>query len=461
MRRKRGQVLILVLVVMVLGLMLMVPLIAYVGSSLQLTSIWEGNIDAYYAAEAGVEAVLTDIYKGKDPLSVAYPPEGSLLRDGDGGDYSLNESVNGYDVNIAIALPDNPLLTGKEKYDFGNALPGSKAWYVDSDNVPPETYPNSKTELTGEQYVQISNSDDQRYTSPDPGGWWYYDDYASIKCDFALGAGIDSESATEIKMLWEGYPATSSEVTLWVWNINTESWNNKATVYCPSGADTTIEVIISTDIADYVSGDGHLIFCAQNREGSERITTDYIKIEIAYEQQTGLYLDPGVVFWLQNIPPDGGTANCTYDFTLVSEPNTVKINWVLAPNNVAQYANWKISVEKDGVLVDPPGEMTGSGQPDSFLTPDLSAGNYTAHFWVQNNHSSKTLYTMPFSNSKAGSPDYTWLKIGSSSQMYVINSTAIDQDGNMATITTFAYRSPGPEGWWKKQHIEISTWLIE
>ena len=71
MRRKRGQVLILVLVVMVLGLMLMVPLIAYVGSSLQLTSIWEGNIDAYYAAEAGVEAVLTDIYKGKDPLSVA------------------------------------------------------------------------------------------------------------------------------------------------------------------------------------------------------------------------------------------------------------------------------------------------------------------------------------------------------------------------------------------------------
>ncbi len=196
MRRKRGQVLILVLVVMVLGLMLMVPLIAYVGSSLQLTSIWEGNIDAYYAAEAGVEAVLTDIYKGKDPLSVAYPPEGSLLRDGDGGDYSLNESVNGYDVNIAIALPDNPLLTGKEKYDFGNALPGSKAWYVDSDNVPPETYPNSKTELTGEQYVQISNSDDQRYTSPDPGGWWYYDDYASIKCDFALGAGIDSESAT-------------------------------------------------------------------------------------------------------------------------------------------------------------------------------------------------------------------------------------------------------------------------
>jgi hypothetical protein len=51
--------------------------------------------------------------------------------------------------------------------------------------------------------------------------------------------------------------------------------------------------------------------------------------------------------------------------------------------------------------------------------------------------------------------------IGSSYEAFIITSTARDGDGNMATIEAYAYRNPGPSGWWKQQTIEISTWLID
>jgi hypothetical protein len=332
---------------------------------------------------------------------------------------------------------------------------------VDSDNEPPESDPNWEIELTAEEYTRIAASDNQRYTSPDPE---FYDE-ASIKCEFVLDEKIGEGSIGEIRMIWEGYPGgsyySSSDVTLWVWNFNSGSWTEGATVSCPEGQDTTITAIIDTDFDNYISSDGHVIFCAQNRRDSQRIITDYVEVRFTFEPSVKLYLDPGLIFWMQDVPPDGGTANCSYTFLLSSYTNTVEINWVLIPDIIAQSSNWKISLERDGVLVDPPGEMTGSGQPDSFHASDLPAGNYKANFWVQNNHSSRSLYTMPFSSSRAGSPDYTWLMIGSSYEAFIITSTARDGDGNMATIEAYAYRNPGPSGWWKQQTIEISTWLID
>jgi len=334
---------------------------------------------------------------------------------------------------------------------------------VDSDSEPPESYPNWEIELTAEEYDQIAASDDQRYTSPDPD----YGDEASIKCEFVLDQKIAEGTIGEIRIIWEGYPETSSDVTLWVWNFNSGSWDTTpgATVSCPGGQDTTITAIIDADFTNYIyededTGDLHIIVSAQNRRDSASIITDYVKVQLTFEPSVKLYVDPGLIFSMQDVLP-GGTANCSYTFILNPAPSTVEINWVLIPDDVAQYSNWKISLERDGILVGP-GEVTGTGSPAVLEASDLPSGKYKANFWVQNNHSSKSLYTMPFSSSRAGSPDYTWLMIGSSYQAFLITSTAIDADGKgMVTITAYAYRNPGPAGWWKQQTIEISTWLIE
>jgi hypothetical protein len=355
---------------------------------------------------------------------------------------------------------------------------------VDSNDEPPQSI-NSETELTTEEYDRIAASDNQRYTSPDPGDY----DEASIKYDFVLDETIGEGTIDEIRIIWEGYPGgsySSSDVTLWVWNFNGGSWNNAATVSCPGGQDTTITAIIEADFTNYIyedenTGDLHILVCAQNRRDSQTIITNYVEVRFTYEPSEKLYLDPGLIFEMNRdggVPNDGGTRNASYIFILNPAPNWIEINWVLIPDSVAQDCDWKISLE--GVTSDtgvpipiPTPEISGSGQPERYVRDGLPAGNYTANFWVQNNHISRPVFAMPFSSSRAGNPDYTWLMIGSSYQAFIITSTAreididgngnrvIVKDGNTATITAYAYRSPGPVGWWKQQNIDISSWIID
>ena len=448
MRGERGQILVLVLMLMTLGTLVITPLLAYVNLSLRLNSRAEVRSQAYYAAEAGVDAVISDLFHGENLLSTAYPPESSLLeRNGD--NLFLKQAVNGYPVNITIAPPLNPPPLTTTTYDFSNPTPGSKAWYVDSDNRPPEDNPNEVIELTAGEYANISASDDQRYTSPDPDGWWW-DDYASIKCEIALGEAIVPRSVTQIKIEWEGYPSWSYDVSLWVWNINTNNWDEKARVDCPD-SDTTINTTISTDITNYIGCDRHIIFCVQNRDGDECLTTDYIRVEIIHKPPE-LYLDPGVVFWLQDIEP-GGNASCSYEFAMLAGNAT--INWVLFPDGPASNFTWTLSLEKDGILVDPPGIVSGTGSPAILEAIDPGTGNYIANFWVQNSEDAYTsLYTMPYMSS--GCSGYTWLELTRGYQEYIITSNAGD-----ITITCYVRQTPGSSGWWKKQAVEMLSWQIE
>jgi len=79
LRRQRGQILLIALMIMAVVAMVMAPLLSYIDSSVDLTGKSEDDLKAYYAAEAGVEAVLADLYKGHDPFDTHYPPAESLL----------------------------------------------------------------------------------------------------------------------------------------------------------------------------------------------------------------------------------------------------------------------------------------------------------------------------------------------------------------------------------------------
>ena len=227
----------------------------------------------------------------------------------------------------------------------------------------------------------------------------------------------------------------------------------------PGGSDSTMTRSITSDFDDYISADGVLTWGVSSDATRDRMQVDYIKLEITCAPPD-LYLDPGLVFWMQDIPP-GGTASCSFDFDLLTGMS-VEINWVLFPDAPAGVSTWELSIEKDGDLIDPPGEVTDTGSPAVLEALDLDVGNYKANFWVQNNHASKSLYTVPFISSRAGSSDYTWLKLYPGYQEYVITSTAKDDDGTeIIKITCYAIRLPGPSGWWLKQTVEIIAWQIE
>ena len=68
MRKKgKGQLLILVLGVMAIGMLTISPLLAYVDLSLKLSGRANLRSSAYYAAEAGIQMVIGDLYQAQDP----------------------------------------------------------------------------------------------------------------------------------------------------------------------------------------------------------------------------------------------------------------------------------------------------------------------------------------------------------------------------------------------------------
>lgn len=100
---ERGYLLPMVIIVLALGTFLVLPLLSFVSVSL-LT--WEKSTEqefAYYAADAGIEAVLSDLRQGKDALSPTYTLPSVTL--------------NGYTATVTVsappradALPSGPVL---------------------------------------------------------------------------------------------------------------------------------------------------------------------------------------------------------------------------------------------------------------------------------------------------------------------------------------------------------------
>jgi len=461
MRRERGQILLMVLAVMVIGSVVVGSLLAFLDISLRVTVRAERNLNAYYAAEAGMDAVIADLFQGEDLFDDGYPPDKSLLQDDGSGNYSLKESVHGYTVNIAFAPPANPILTLIETYNYvGVENPCSDHcafdYEVDNwDSAPTGYNLNDGAEASDSEYISISTSNDARWVTQDPG----YGDEVFLWLDQTIDE--DGASITIIDLVFEGYSnGGTATFRIWAYNDAASTWESVGSdMSIPGGSDSTMTRSITSNCYDYISADGVLTWGVSSDATSDSMQVDYVNVEITCAPPD-LHLDPGLVFWMQDIPP-GGSASCSFDFDLLTGMN-VEINWVLFPDAPAGFCTWELSLEKDGDLIDPPGEVTGTGSPAVLEAFDLAAGNYKANFWVQNNHVSLSLYTMPFVSSKAGSPDYTWLKLYPGYQEYIITSAVKDDDGTeIAKITCYVIRTPGPSGWWQKQAVEIIAWKIE
>lgn len=127
-RDERGYLLPIVLMVLVLGTFLILPLLSFVSTSI-LT--WEKSAQqelAYYAADAGIEAVLSDLRQGRDALAPSYSTP--LV------------ALNRYTATITIAAPSRvePLPSGPVFADPGastshNPLASQTAFLYQLDEV--------------------------------------------------------------------------------------------------------------------------------------------------------------------------------------------------------------------------------------------------------------------------------------------------------------------------------------
>jgi len=96
-RDEKGQILVWVLVVMIFGSIVIGPLLAYASTSLMLTSNTGDNIDAYYAAEAGVDWAIIELVQARE--------EGPEADQGAGAYYTPSDpppTVGAYNATITI-----------------------------------------------------------------------------------------------------------------------------------------------------------------------------------------------------------------------------------------------------------------------------------------------------------------------------------------------------------------------
>jgi len=93
-KAKKGQILILTIIVMAIGLIVISPLLAYLDSSYSQYLHELNRTTAYYAADAMMENILNDLYRGVD----IYNQNESTPYNQNGSDY-LN---SGYNISVAI-----------------------------------------------------------------------------------------------------------------------------------------------------------------------------------------------------------------------------------------------------------------------------------------------------------------------------------------------------------------------
>jgi len=451
------------LALLFIGSIVIGPLLAYLDISLGLTGKDVRDTDAYYAAEAGVDAVIADIIEGYNLFSDDYPPADSLV-EGDAGYYSLKESVRGYPVDIAITTPENPMNIEMKTWDYvgvENPCNDNCAFDCDVDNwdQSPTGYNlNAKYEASDQDYIDISTSNDARWRTLNPG----YGDEVFLWLDQTIAQ--EGQQITNIDLVFEGNSAgITATFRIWAYNDAASTWESVGSdMSIPGDSDSTMTRSITTDCDDYISANGMLTWGVSSSYTYHWMEVDYVKLVVTYGPPD-LFLDPGVIFNMQDISP-GEERSWSFEFDLPTGIGglAVDINWVLFPNPPSGSCDWELSLKKDGILVDPPGEVSGTGSHAVLEASDLGGGSYTANFWVKNNDLSRYLYSMPFSSSHAGNSGYTWLRISPGYQEYIITALSKDSDGTENTkITCYIIQSPGASGWWKKQAIEIISWRID
>ena len=125
-RGEKGQAMVLVLILLVVGGLVIAPLLDFMGTGLKVgEEVYENKMYEIYAADAGVEDGLCQIkYDGMDDFDGYNEYDYSS-----NWTYSLNESVNGYNVDVTIKniwmpkdIPAPNAVKARQIIEEGNLL---------------------------------------------------------------------------------------------------------------------------------------------------------------------------------------------------------------------------------------------------------------------------------------------------------------------------------------------------
>jgi hypothetical protein len=486
-RKEKGQILILVLVVMVFGVIVVTPLLAYVDISLRLFTRTHDRAAAYYAADAGVERVISDMYQRINILDPGY----YVIPDG---------SIKGYTFNATADLPEGeappppetevyldpggcfgmrPIGVGaNSSYNYTIILPQGQslkvnwaAYVLDIDNW--EEHCRGEIELwlndtliTSSLYSGDQEDGDEgravAITLDIPG--WNITEAGTYSIKFKNYSYLN-DPGNPVPVYAKCFASqgdddhtftgsiTSNPSNFMAYNSTVGKYEITILAFNEAGSDTGNPINTNTIFGDYVevtitTADGNAS-TYNFASGSHKTWTGEIDVANPLNINdrmggTGYSASPltntsaieafdGVRHMVVD-PGDDDNACLWHEFYIDEDPNDVT----------------RIDVRWEGYQA-----RTVEGKADDdelylLLWSYVESGGDNKYHILDNRQQD------------AG---YTWVKVYQGAAVdYIIISTAYDEDAPdtpIVTITAYVRQLPGPTAWWEEQRLEILTWKID
>ncbi|MDY6864936.1 MAG: Ig-like domain-containing protein [Halobacteriota archaeon] len=155
---------------------------------------------------------------------------------------------------------------GTDKWAYGYEV----NYYVECSDT------NPGDEITSSEYNQIASDDNSYFDSQDPG----FNDRAAIRYEVDISENV--ADITDVSVTWKGYRGGSYEydIGLYIWNHNLGIY--ELLELGTGTSEFTLTGSKTTDIGNYIDGDGDLVFLTYYFDTSERFYTDYVEVEVSY-----------------------------------------------------------------------------------------------------------------------------------------------------------------------------------
>jgi len=139
---------------------------------------------------------------------------------------------------------------------------------------------NEKREASDSEYGCISNSDDIRFITLDPG--WH--DEIFIWCEFTIN--IAPELVDSIQLTWEGHIDSAQNLIISAWNFETNSWDDLISQYVYNTDENITYNITAPKASSYVgiieSGLNGIRWGCRSTGSDRRLEMDYAQAVIQY-----------------------------------------------------------------------------------------------------------------------------------------------------------------------------------
>ena len=187
-------------------------------------------------------------------------------------------------VEIWLNVTD---ISADSSSEYGYGSGDNLAYYCDVDTYPPEgANLNSKTELSAQEYSEISSSDDTEYASPNPGPG------DKVFMWFEMEVAENPDTISQMNFTFEGHPSKDATLYIYLYNFSSDSWeSNELKVKDYSTSDSVMKGLLTGGFTNYINSTGVVRWAVYSETSNTSLYVDHVSMSVVSTGFSTFYLD--------------------------------------------------------------------------------------------------------------------------------------------------------------------------